>query len=176
MKHTLESYLDRHRDHLDVPLPEEDQLWEGISARLNTRQQRNHWLRKAAAIFLLLVSVSSLTIYSVNRSLHQPAQGITLSDISRELAAEEEAFRQSVYAKMEEIRLQELPPELSFTLFQELHQIDLQYDAYLADLQILGDNPKVVLGLIRCYEQKIKILEKTLRESEKTKRHETKNQ
>ncbi|MBL7139025.1 MAG: hypothetical protein ISS17_09650 [Bacteroidales bacterium] len=32
--------------------------------------------------------------------------------------------------------------ELSVELYRELHQIDIQYDAYLADLQEMGENPK----------------------------------
>ena len=175
MKSNLESYIDKNRERLDLDTPDDDLIWKNVSGTLEARKKRTGWLWKAAAIFLILVSVGSVSIYSVNRTLQQQPAGISLKDISKELADEEVLFRHSVYQKMDQVKESNISPELSVELYRELHQIDIQYDAYLADLQEMGENPKVIRGMIRCYEQKIKILEKTIREIEKSERHENKN-
>lgn len=172
MRNNLESYIEKNRERLDLALPDDDKAWKHISATLSERKRRHGWMWKAAAIFLILLSVGSVTIYSVNRTLQKQPAGISLEDISKELAGEEAAFRQAVYQKMDVIRSSNISPDLSYQLYHELHQIDLQYDGYYSDLQEMGDNPKVIRGMIRCYEQKIKILENTIREIEKQERHE----
>ena len=172
MKSTLESYIEKNRERLDLDSPEDELIWKNISGVLDSRKRQTGWLWKAAAIFLILISVGSVSIYSVNRTLQKQPVGISLNDISKELGAEEVLFRQSVYQKMNLVKESDISPELSVELYSELHQIDMQYDAYLADLQQMRDNPKVIRGMIRCYEQKIKILEQTIREIEKNERYE----
>lgn len=172
MKTTLEEHIIKNRSDLDTVIPDDEFIWKGISSRLETRKRAARLQWKAVAALLILLSVGSVSIYSVNRTLHQQPAWISLNDISRELGQEEKQFRQDVFRKMDEIRSLDMDPELSIELYRELHQINLQYDAYLSDLQQMGNNPKVIRGLIRCYEQKIKILEKTIREIEKNDRHE----
>lgn len=172
MKSNLESYIEDKREQLDLDSPNDEVVWRTIAGRLDARKRKTGWLWKAAAVLLIFLSVGSVSIYSVNRSLQQETTGISLKDISEELALEELAFRQIVYQKMNEVKQSDISPTLSFELYRELHQIDIQYDAYYSDFQEMGDNPKVIRGMIRCYEQKIKILEQTIREIEKTKRHE----
>jgi len=168
----LESYIEKNRERLDVETPDDELIWQHISSRLDARKKQTGWLWKAAAIFLIFLTVGSVTIYSVNQSVQQQQPGISLNDISKELADEEKAFRLMVYQKMDQVKASNINPGLSYELYKELHQIDLQYDSYFADMQELGDNPKVIRGLIRCYEQKLKILEKTIREIEKNEHYE----
>ncbi|NQV02481.1 MAG: hypothetical protein HQ542_07535 [Bacteroidia bacterium] len=175
MKNNLESYIDKNRERLDLDSPNDELMWKNISGTLDARKRQTGWLWKAAAIFLILLSAGSVSIYSVNRTLQQQPARISLKDISQELAEEEVMLRQSVYQKMDQVKESNISPALSVELYRELHQIDIQYDAYFADLQEMGDNPKVIRGMIRCYEQKIKILEKTIHEIDKSERHENKN-
>lgn len=172
MESNLDSYIKKNRERLDLDSPDDEVTWKIISETLDARKRQTGWIWKAAAIFLIFLSVGSVSIYSVNRTLQQQPAGISLNDISKELGAEEVLIRQSVYEKMDQVKNSNISPELSANLYRELHQIDIQYDEYFADLQQMGDNPKVIRGMIRCYEQKIKILEQTIRETEKSKRHE----
>lgn len=172
MKTSLEQYIRDHRDQIDAAMPDDDAVWQRISIQLDRKKNTTSILWKAAAILLIFLPVGSVSIYSVNRTLHTQPDPISLKDISQELANEERESRNLVLEKMEEINNQTLNPELAVELYTELHQLDLQYAAYFKDLQELGNNPKVIRGLIRCYTQKIKILEKTLKENEKNQRHE----
>ncbi|MBN1199187.1 MAG: hypothetical protein JXA23_07530 [Bacteroidales bacterium] len=176
MKNRLESYIESNRDRLDLSVPDDDAVWKKISGTLDARKRQAGWIWKAAAVLLVLLSVGSVSIYSVNRALHHQPAGISLNDISKELGAEEILFRQEVYRKMDQVKNSNIDPTLSVDLYRELHQIDIQYDGYLADLQQLGDNPKVIRGMIRCYEQKIRILEQTIREIEKSERYDNKTE
>ena len=170
----MESYIEQNRERLDVESPDDELVWQQISSHLDARKKQSGWLWKAAAIFLIFLSVGSMTIYSVNQSAQHQQPGISLNDISKELADEEKAVRMVVYQKMDQVKASNINASLSYELYKELHQIDIQYDSYFADMQEMGDNPKVIRGLIRCYEQKLKILEKTIREIEKNERHENK--
>jgi hypothetical protein len=57
-------------------------------------------------------------------------------------------------------------------MMEQLEQIDRQYETYMSDLQELGNQPKILKGIIRCYEMKIRVIEKTLNETEKNKHYE----
>ena len=172
MKTNLEEYIRQNRHQLDHAIPDDEAVWKGISRHLDRKKTTYSMIWKAAAILLIFLSVGSVSIYSVNRTLQHEPEPLSLSDISQELAIEERESRNLVLEKMKEINERELDPELAVELYTELHQLDLQYAAYFKDLQELGNNPKVIRGLIRCYTQKIKILEKTLKENEKHQRHD----
>jgi hypothetical protein len=172
MKTDIEQYIKQNRQRMDSAIPDDEAVWQGISMHLDRKKNTMSIIWKAAAILLIFLSVGSVSIYSVNRTLHTQPDPISLKDISQELAIEERESRALVLEKMEEINNRKLDPALAVELYTELHQLDLQYAAYFKDLQELGNNPKVIRGLIRCYTQKIKILEKTLKENEKHQHHE----
>ena len=104
MKSNLESYIEKNRGKLDTGMPDDELAWQVISSRLDARKKQQGWLWKAAAILLIFLSVGSVSIYSVNRTLHNRPAGISLSDISEELGQEEIMFRQEVFRKMGEVR------------------------------------------------------------------------
>ena len=174
MNGKLESYIKENRERLDLEIPDDELIWGNIAAQLAVRRKQRSLLWKIAAVILVLVSIGSVSIYLIYKTSRIQPEGISLADISKELAAEEQMFRLAVYQKMNQVSNSGIDPQLSYQLYEELHQIDLQYADYFDDLQDLGEHPKVIRGLIRCYEQKLKILEQTLREIEKSKRHENK--
>jgi len=45
-------------------------------------------------------------------------------------------------------------------MMDQLEQIDKQYETYMTDLQEMGSQPKILKGIIRCYEMKIRVIEK----------------
>jgi len=172
MKSPLESYIEQHRDRLDVASFDDESHWNAIAGSLDARKKRHLLLWRTAAIIILLVSSASVTGYFFLKHPTGRPAGISLADISPEMAEEEKTFRLAIMEKMDQVSQHHITPVQSLELSEELHQLDVQYACYLEDMQERGNHPKVLRGMIRVYEQKIKILEKILLETEKNECHE----
>jgi hypothetical protein len=57
-------------------------------------------------------------------------------------------------------------------LFEEIGKLDLIYDQSVKDLKELGPDEKVINTIFSTYEQKIRLLELIIIETNKTDRHE----
>jgi hypothetical protein len=75
---------------------------------------------------------------------------------------------------MTEVQNAEIKPVIYREMEGQLDQIDRQYDIYKSDLHEMGPQPRILQGIIRCYELKIRVIEKTLKEIEKNNQYENK--
>ena len=157
---------------LDVEVPDDDKIWKGISAELGkTRRLRIGVLSAAAAILLLFSSGVAVILMINQRKAATPVY--SLQNVSKQLGEEENFFRLTVIQKMEEVKKSGANPDDYSEMMQQLEQIDRQYATYMKDLQELGNQPKILKGIIRCYEMKIRVIEKTLNEIAKNKNNES---
>jgi len=185
MKSKFEEFLDerfRITDHdsrftvhgsrfADIEVPDDDKIWKGISAELGKNRRLRIGLLSAAAAILLLFSSGVAVILMINqRKAATPLY--SLQNVSKQLGEEENFFRLTVTQKMEEVKKSGANPDDYSEMMQQLEQIDRQYATYMKDLQELGNQPKILKGIIRCYEMKIRVIEKTLNEIAKNKNNE----
>lgn len=170
----FEQYIRERSSSLDVEQPDAGRVWQGISSGLDRRRVTRTWYR-IAAVFVLLVLAGAGSLVIRDRFRKDPfMNGAT--GLSVQITNQEAEAQRQVQAKMAEIRALQADPATLQQMMNELNQLDREHAGFLADLQQLGNQPRIVNGLIRCYELKIKILEQTLREAKKEKTSNENNQ
>jgi hypothetical protein len=171
MQGKFEHYIESQLHLLDVETPDDEKIWKGISSGLGkTRRLKVGLLAAAAAIVLLVLSGAAVSLVIKQRKNAEMKS--SLQNISKQMGEEENFFRLTVLQKLDEVRRSGTRADNCYEMMQQLEQIDRQYETYMTDLQELGSQPKILKGIIRCYEMKIRVIEKTLNEIEKNKRHE----
>jgi len=174
MKTGLDYYLEKHLDQLDVELPDDDHIWAGISRNLERSANRKRWFLPIAAMVIILLSFGSAAILYMWKHGSLGPHFVSLTDLSQSLADEENLFRFVLQEKMKRLDASFVDPATLQRMLTEINDLDKQYAGYLEDLNTLGNQPRIIQGLKRCYELKIKILERTLFEIQKTERYENK--
>jgi hypothetical protein len=172
MKMNLDSYIDKNRDRLDLERPDDEKIWTGISRRMDHRKRIFPvWIRVAASVLLLIAVGTGIILHQRFHSGTVASPGL-LATLSPELAIQDSTYRMAVYIKLETVEAAGISREERKNLRLELKLLDEQYSTYLADMQVLGDQPRIVNGMIRCHEKKLRIIDKTLSEINKTSYHE----
>lgn len=171
MKQNIEKYLKENRIKLDVEEPDHDSIWEGI--RSGNDKKRNllpAWFWKVAAVFIFLVSG---TYFIINETKEEKTVIISLADISENLGKQENALKQLVNLKWEEVAplLNEENTDIKF-LLEELYELDTFYNSYEKDLGTTDANEEIITVLLDYYQKKIRILNRILHEIQKQQSHE----
>jgi tetrahydromethanopterin S-methyltransferase subunit G len=162
----FEEYIVSQSPHLDVESPDDEKVWKGISAELGETRRLRMFLLSAAAVAIILIT-SAVTITFIIKQRKAPEPVYSLLNVSKQLGEEENYFRLTVDKKMNEVKRSGADAAEYTEMMDQLEQIDKQYETYKTDLQELGSQPKILKGIIRCYEMKIRVIEKTLNEIEK---------
>ncbi|MFH0762147.1 MAG: hypothetical protein V2A67_11655 [Bacteroidota bacterium] len=172
MKTNLDSFIDKNRDRLDIDQPDDERIWKGITGRMDQRKRiLRIWIRVAASVLLFIAMGTGIIL--LQWSHRDPLAGQhLLANISPELARQDSSYRIAVNQQLETVEAAGINRKEWKNLRLDLEQLDDQYSTYLADMQVLGDQPKIVNGIIRCYEKKLRIIDKTLYEINKTKNNE----
>jgi len=170
MDNKLEDYIRQNRDKLDVEEPDDQFIWEGIKQQSSTRRISPAIMWKAAAVAIVLLTCAYFMNLIINQNNTQTP--FTLSNISPELAKEENLFRLVIDEKMKEIENYDIDPSDFEDIFNELDILELTNKKFLEDLKTQQGNPRLIKALLRYYELKIKILERLLTEIEKHKLYE----
>jgi len=171
MQNSIEDYIENHRDVLDVETPDDEKIWKGISTELGKSRRLRIWGFRVAAVILVMVTSGVFITYV----MHQRKGGVknySLLNVSKELGDEENYFHLTIHRKMKEVQQSGSLGEPYYSMITQLRQVDRQVETYMSDIQELGNQPKILNGIIRCYELKIRIIEKTLKEIEKNKHYE----
>jgi hypothetical protein len=174
----LEKYLKAQRENLDVESPDENMIWAGIQndLRKNKIKQLSNRLRllkirniAATAIIIFSLGYMANDIISGRRS----NVNITLSSIDNELGRREKEYKTLVTYKTEEVRsFAGSNDKIINQLFTEISDLDIVYNQAMKDLKELGPNEKIINTIFSTYEQKIRLLELIILESNKTHSHE----
>lgn len=171
MKTNIEKYLDENRLKLDTELPDDSEIWNGISSRIaKQRSVQTNQFWKLAAVFLLGVLI---TYVIVNETKNEKVVVVTLGDVSDELGQKESELQLVADKKWQEISplSEQQKSEFSF-LLDELDELDKIYATYSNDLTELGSNEQIISTLLDYYEKKINILNRLALEIQKQENHE----
>jgi hypothetical protein len=180
MSARLEKYLSSIRKNLDIETPDDDKIWKGIKSGLNSgrpgiRRMYDKTLllsiRNIAATVIIIFSLGYITNDIINsRRSHSI---INLQSISTDLGRRESEYKSLVTFKTDEVRSYSgsVDPVIK-ELFEEIAKLDIIYNSAMKDLKELGPNDKVINIIFDTYEQKIRLLELIIFETNKTKSHE----
>jgi hypothetical protein len=180
MSAKLEKYLIKQRKNLDVESPDDGAIWKGIqrglrnealSGKRRITKTRIVGIRNIAAVAFILFSLGYIANDLINNRIH--GRTVTLSSINRELGRREKEYRTLVSFKTEEVRsFAASDNKIILELFEEIKKLDLNYDQAMKDLKELGPNEKVIHTIFDTYEQKIRLLELIIIETNKISSHE----
>lgn len=176
----LEKYLSRERNNLDVESPDDDAIWKGIQKGLhNEKPGEKHMTGKSGMIRIRNIAAAVFILFSLGYIANDIINGkisdrrITLSSIDSELGRRELEYKTLVNFKTKEVRSFTGPrDEVIKELFEEINKLDPIYDQALKDLKELGPNEKVIQTIFDTYEQKIRLLELIIFETNKQNSHE----
>ena len=180
MSTDLEKYIKQNRKSLDVEIPDDASIWEGIQ---KGRQESLSGSRKSHGKVILLrmrnlaalILIALLAGYVINDIIGNSGSGreITLASIDSELAQKEKDYQKLISYKRQEIgSFDEIDNIIISELVEELGRLDTIYDTVMDDLNENGYNEKIVNTIFDTYEKKIKILELIILETNKTQKYE----
>jgi hypothetical protein len=180
MSAKLEEYLKGQRKSLDVESPDDEAIWEGIRSGLNTgipstrnlvRKSGLIRIRNIAAVAFILFSLGYIANDIINGKIS--SRRVTLSSINSELGRREKEYKTLVSFKTAEVSpVTASGNKVIIQLFDEIKKLDLIYDQAMMDLKELGPNEKVINTIFDTYEQKIRLLELIILETNKQNSHE----
>ena len=166
MKSKFEQYLENQSDHLDIENPDLDRIWDQVSKKVQRRRRIIRQWSSAAAIGLLLVSIGLTAFFIVGQS-HQSMPMVTLAEFSQEIADQDQHLQQQVNLKYEEIKAASLTRVQRKKLSAQMEELDNQLSEYYSDLIELAEKPRIMNGILRCSQTKLRILDRTLSELNK---------
>jgi hypothetical protein len=180
MSGKLEDYLKEERAGLDVESPDDEAVWPGIERKLLIRSDRHRserkrsgWtsIRNLAAVCLLMFCLGYITkdiIISIGSG-----KKVTLSSIDSDLGKREDGYKQLMNLKYRDVdEYRNTDSLVVWQLFKELEKLDTIYMQSINDLKILGPNDKVINTIFDTYENRIRLLELIVLETNRTKNHE----
>jgi len=175
MKQPIEEYVYKQRKAMDIEEPDDQLVWEGINMEMTRGKRIRMQVMRYAAAMLVLIAGGYL-IFSLTLKENEPARNISLADISEELASQESIFQLTIDQKLNEIQTYQVDHEKYARFYKELQLLDELQEEYIADLQEVGNSPRLIKAMLNYYELKIRILEKLLMEIEKHENHENKTE
>lgn len=175
----MEEYLKSQKEKLDVELPDDQAIWEGIREGLRKGNEpgRMVWIRirNIAAVLLIGLSMG----YLVNDVIHKrrPAGRMSLVNINEDLGEREKDYRQLISLKEKEAGLEENIENLIIgEIVKEFRKLDTIYFQCLQDLEEMGYDERIINTIFDTYEKKLYLLELIILEKNKIKRYENKKE
>jgi len=162
MKDNLKKYIARHRSEFEIYQTDLDNLWKDIEGGLDQKHiNRIGWkpiLRIAASIVLLFVI--GVAIFRFAENTRKYKDGISLAEISPELAEAEYYYSRLVEEKFALIRTND--SSLDPLIIHEFEPLDSAYQDLKNDLKDNMDNEEVINAMIQNYRIKLQILQQIL--------------
>lgn len=179
MSAKLEKYLKEKRQSLDVEAPDDTSIWEGIQSGLRSERPEGKRLNNTRLIRIRNIAATVIILFSLGYIANDIINGrisdrnISLSSINIELGRREKDYQALVSFKTEEVSSFTASGNVVISeLFEEIRKLDTIYDEAMKDLKKLGPNDKVINIIFNTYEQKIRLLELIIFETNKIKSHE----
>ena len=159
--------------------PDDNIIWAGIKSglhhedpdikRLNNKIRLLR-LRNFAATAIILFTLGYIANDIVNSKIS--GRPVTLSSIDTDLGQREMEYKTLVNFKTEEVRsVAGSEDKIIIQLFEEIRKLDIVYNQAMTDLKVLGSDERVINTIFSTYEQKIRLLELIILETNK-KNHE----
>lgn len=161
MKDQLKEHIEKNRQDFEIYTQDYETIWNDISWQLDNKrpfrsQHYRIYLRIAASI-LILITVG-FAFYMGKRSAEINKNGISLHNVSPEMAETEAYYSALINDKMEIIKSQD--PELDPDFWTSIKQLDQDYAQLKKDLQDKADSEKVIDAMINYYRLKLEMLER----------------
>ena len=175
----LKRYVEENRSSFDLYKGDNEAMWEEIEKGLDKVEKHSigsfPWkniLRIAASILLILtLSVGFLWLKS---NSERYADGVSLHDLSPELAEAEVYYNQLLNSKMSLIRASNV--DVDEVVDQDFQSLDSAYNELKMDLEDNMYNEEVIDAMIQNYRLKLQILENILEEIQKSNVDEDKDE
>ena len=177
----LEKYLSGQRENLDVETPDDNVIWAGIQKNLDTKKWPvKHLIKKKMIIRFRNIAAGVIILFSLGYIANDIINGriagrkISLSSINNALGRREKEYMTLVSLKTEEVKSFSGSDDVIIKqLFDEIKKLDAVYDQSMKDLKELGPNQRVINTIFNTYEQKIRLLELIILETNKINSHES---
>lgn len=171
MSDKLKKHIEENRSSFEVYKGDYDSMWNEIDAKLNREEadvsRTFPWktiLRIAASVTLIMmVSIGALWIKG---NTNRYADGVSLQDLSPELAEAEIYYSQILEAKISLIRTSNM--DLVPVVIKDFEMLDSAYNELKLDLEDNVYNEEVIDAMIQNYRIKLQILETILEDIEKS--------
>jgi hypothetical protein len=176
----LEKYLTRQRNNLDVESPDDSLIWDSIKQKIHHADPEiKHLHSKIRFLRIRNIAATAIILFSLGYIANDIVNGkvsgrkITLSSIDSGLGRREMDYKTLVNYKTEEVKtFAGSDDKVIVQLFSEIKDLDVIYDQAMKDLKRLGPNEKVINTIFSTYEQKIRLLELIILETNKKDSHE----
>ncbi len=177
MSRKLEKYLTSERDRLDMEKPDDDRIWQGISSRLSGsgRKEKRKILRpvfyriiKIAALAFIIFSLGYITNDIIKVRRNDVTTGPVLSSVDSELGRRESRYQELINLKTVEVNsFSTCHDSILVQLFSEIKKLDTIYAESVKDLKEIGPEERIINTIFATYEQKIRLLELIIFETNK---------
>ncbi len=149
-------------DEFDLPADHEKRF----AAKLKMNAQKDskfhfHWYHYAATIIPLLMMVGTIFYYQNKEA--KPTTDLAM--YSKTLDEKNDLFTVILEAKLEEVETYKTPENKTMIgqSFQQLDQLESEYNLLLEDLKKSGGNPKVIQSVIENLKLRIGVLEQLIK-------------
>lgn len=173
----LEKYLKEQRAKLDVELPDDQMIWEGIRKDLQAgedrlaRKNRLIRIRNIAAVAVIVLCVGYVAVDLIGE--RRTGGEISLAKLDRELGEREKEYQVLLHMKTKEAgTLNEIDNIIIAELLEEIQRLDTIYEQTMKDLGELGYNEQVINTIFDTYEKKIYLLELIILENNKSRNYD----
>jgi hypothetical protein len=154
-----------------VEQPDDDRIWQAIVKEIDRPAiHRRRLFQIAAAIAFLITLGGTVMFVMTYPSGRQPEAWQT--DVPDPANHETRLFSLAVMESMKKVESAPIDSHSYREMTEQLKEIDRDLGIYSSDLKVFGNQPRILKAIIRCYELKIKIIERTLSESAKNQHHE----
>ncbi len=168
MSDNLKKHIEKNRQDYEVFKVDYDDLWAGIEKKLDEKTRHvfpwNNVLKIAASI--LLIMTLSVGFLWIKGNTIRYADGVSLADLSPELAEAEVYYNQLVNAKLEMIRVSNAT--IDPAVIADFNLLDSAYQELKVDLEDNMFNEEVIDAMIQNYRIKLQMLEMILKDIKKT--------
>jgi hypothetical protein len=163
-----------------VESPDDGLIWDSIQSKMHkVNPDIKHLNNKIRLLRIRNIAATAIILFSLGYIANDIVNGkvsgrkITLSSIDNQLGRREMEYKTLVNYKTEEVKtFAGSDDKVIIQLFSEIKDLDLIYDQAMKDLKELGPNEKVINTIFSTYEQKIRLLELIILETNKKNSHE----
>jgi hypothetical protein len=174
----FEHFFKENRLRLDTENLD-NESWANIENSLNKLNRRSLFRKMyVAASIIVILGLSFLLLLNQTSTETQIEHASIFSEISPDLAEQEESYIQMVNTRINKIKTEEVPKE-NAALFNEfikqLEVIDKQYELYKQEIEKTGYNDELIQQIIYNYQLKLSVLQMLQSEIDKINRLSKKN-
>jgi hypothetical protein len=171
MNDKFETFVKETSENCNETFREKEIAWKGIEQKLHRNKTRKLYIRISAAATILILMATGAIFFNSNMQAKLVSGHYT--EISTELSEMEFYFTGLVEQQQQQIfRAGPYNKEFFKPFFDEINQLDEQYETYRNELKKFGCQEELIRAMIENQQQKLEILNRLLSEIIKIKNYE----